>query len=70
VRATAPGSGALLTGVVRSLAPAIVAHGIATAAQLGLDDLQGRIERETRRVDAVILLPTVVGAWGRSVDTA
>jgi SAM-dependent methyltransferase len=70
VRATAPGSGALLAGVVRSLAPVIVANGIATAAQLRLDHLQERIERETRRVDAVILLPTVVGAWGRSVDTA
>ena len=70
VRAAAPGSGGLLAGVVRSLAPAIVAHGIATAAQLDLDDLQGRLERETRRVDAVILLPTVVGAWGQSVDAA
>ena len=70
VRAAAPGSGGLLAGVVRSLAPAIVAHGIATAAQLELDDLQGRLERETRRVDAVILLPTVVGAWGQSVDAA
>jgi hypothetical protein len=68
VRSTVAGSGALLAGVIRSLAPAIIAHRIATARQLGLENLQQRIERAARRVDAVFLLPTVVGAWGRSVD--
>jgi ubiquinone/menaquinone biosynthesis C-methylase UbiE len=61
-----PSGGALVAGVVRSLAPVIVARGIATPEQLQLDTLQARITEEVRRADAVLLPPTVVGAWGRS----
>ena len=57
----------LLAGVVRSLSTAIVQHGIATAEQLDLGTLEDRIANALRRADAVMLLPTVVGAWGRSV---
>ena len=56
----------LLAGVVRSLSTAIVQHGIATAEQLALPTLEDRIADELRRGDAVMLLPTVVGAWGHS----
>lgn len=56
----------LLAGVVRSLSTAIVQHGIATAEQLDLPTLEDRIADELRRADAVMLLPTVVGAWGRN----
>lgn len=56
----------LLAGVVRSLATAIVQNGIATAEQLDLPTLETRIADQLRRADAVLLPPTVVGAWGRS----
>lgn len=61
-----PAAARLLAGVVRSLAGAIVTHGIATAEQLALDTLEARLADELRRADAVLLPPTVVGAWGRS----
>jgi hypothetical protein len=57
---------AMLAGVVRSLAPAIVRHGIATADQLDIATLKRRIMEAVRHADAVILPPTVVGAWGYS----
>ena len=55
---------ALVAGVVTSMAPAIVAGGIATEAELGLPTLRERIAEELRRERAVLLPPTVVGAWG------
>lgn len=54
----------LLAGVVRSLARQIVEHGIADEAELGLETLQQRIAEQVAAREAVILLPTVVGAWG------
>jgi hypothetical protein len=60
-----PGAARLLGGVVRSLSGAIVGHGIATAEQLALDTLEARLAEELERADAVLLPPTVVGAWGR-----
>jgi ubiquinone/menaquinone biosynthesis C-methylase UbiE len=59
---TGPG---LLAGVVRSLADVIKTHGIATAEQLDVATLDRRIADELRREQAVLLPPTVVGAWGR-----
>jgi hypothetical protein len=56
---------ALLAGVVRSLADVITRHGIATVEQLGLATLDRRIAGELRREQAVLLLPTLVGARGR-----
>jgi SAM-dependent methyltransferase len=54
----------LAAGVARSLAGQIVAQGIADEAELGLDTLQERIAEQVRARDAVVLPPTVVGAWG------
>jgi ubiquinone/menaquinone biosynthesis C-methylase UbiE len=54
----------LCAGVTRSLAPQIVAQGIADEPELGLDTLQERIADQIRAQDAVILAPAVVGAWG------
>jgi SAM-dependent methyltransferase len=54
----------LCAGVVRSLAPQIVAQGIADEAELGLETLQERIAEQVVARDAVILPPAVVGAWG------
>jgi ubiquinone/menaquinone biosynthesis C-methylase UbiE len=60
-----PSGPALLAGIVRSLAGAITSHGIATAEQLDIATLDQRIADELRRAQAVLLPPTVVGAWGR-----
>ena len=54
----------LCAGVARSLAPQILAHGIADEAELGLDTLQERIAEQVVSRDAVIIPPAVVGAWG------
>jgi hypothetical protein len=61
-----PAAARLLGAVVRSLAAAIVHHGIATAEQLALETLETRLADELKRADAVLLPPTVVGAWGRT----
>jgi ubiquinone/menaquinone biosynthesis C-methylase UbiE len=60
-----PAGPLLCAGVTRSLAPQIIAQGIADEAELGLDTLQERVAEELRAHDVVMLLPTVVGAWGR-----
>ena len=55
---------AFLAGIVRSLANVITQHGFATAEQLGLDTLEQRIGDALQREQAVLLPPTLVGAWG------
>ena len=62
---TDPRSPLLIAGVVRSLAPQIVAAGIATGDELALDTLHDRIAHDVAAAGAVILPPAVVGAWGR-----
>jgi ubiquinone/menaquinone biosynthesis C-methylase UbiE len=59
-----PSGPAFVSGVVRSLAAAIVRHGIATDEQLNLGTLEQRIADSIREAGAVLLPPTVVGAWG------
>ena len=61
-----PSGVAMLAGVMRSLAPAIIRHGIATAEQLELTTLEQRLSEAVRQAGSVILTPTVVGAWGVS----
>jgi ubiquinone/menaquinone biosynthesis C-methylase UbiE len=63
-----PSGPALFAGVTRSLAPAIIRHDIATAEQLDIASLERRIAEGVRNADAVILPPTVVGAWGYSPE--
>jgi SAM-dependent methyltransferase len=60
-----PTGPAFLAGVARALAGPIVAAGIATEDELGLATLQQRIADELQSANAVLLLPDVVGAWGR-----
>jgi SAM-dependent methyltransferase len=60
-----PAGPALLAGVVNSLAPVILASGIATEEELGLDSLQERLARELQTSRAIGLMPAVAGAWGR-----
>lgn len=59
------GAARLLAGVTRTLAPQMEAAGIATVEELGLDTLPQRLEAAQREAGAVVLLPTVAGAWGR-----
>jgi ubiquinone/menaquinone biosynthesis C-methylase UbiE len=54
----------LCAAVTRSLAPQIVAQGIADEAELGLDTLEARIAEQVRAHDAVVMPPVVAGAWG------
>jgi len=61
-----PAAARLLGSVVHSLSGAIIGHGIATAEQLALETLEARLAEALRRADAVLLPPTVVGAWGRA----
>jgi SAM-dependent methyltransferase len=56
---------AMLAAVVRTLAPQIVAQGIATEDELGLASFEERLRQQVAAAHAVVLVPTVVGAWGR-----
>jgi SAM-dependent methyltransferase len=64
-----PAAARLIVGVTRSLAGAIVQHGIATDEELDLATLESRLAEAIAEADAVLLPPTVVGAWGRSPIT-
>jgi SAM-dependent methyltransferase len=59
----------LLAGAVRSLTEAIVGHRIATAEQIGLDTLEQRVADALARAQAVLMPPTVAGAWGKRAAT-
>jgi SAM-dependent methyltransferase len=56
---------AFLAGVANALAGPIVAAGFATEDELELGTLGQRMGEELRSANAVLLLPDVVGAWGR-----
>ncbi len=60
-----PAGPAMLSGIVRTLGPAIVASGIASDEELALDSLEERIAHELQSNRAMFLLPAVAGAWGR-----
>jgi len=60
-----PRGPAMMSGVVRSLAPRMLAAGIATSEQLGLDTLTDRIAARLRASRSVFVSPILVGAWGR-----
>jgi ubiquinone/menaquinone biosynthesis C-methylase UbiE len=69
VARTAVGSGpdsgayALLAETIRSLLPRIEALGVASAEDVGIDSLADRLRDETVSAGALIVLPTLVGAW-------
>ncbi len=60
-----PAGARMIAGVTRSLAPQMVAAGIATEQELGLDTLEQRIADELREAGATVVMPTVAGAFGR-----
>ena len=60
-----PRGPALLSAVVHSLAPHILAAGLATPDQIDPDRLRGRLAEAVRTAGAVFLPPVLAGAWGR-----
>jgi SAM-dependent methyltransferase len=56
---------ALLSGVTASLLPAMEQRGVATAADVDLATLDGRLRDELRAYDAMVTPPPLVGAWAR-----
>jgi len=59
-----PASAAQLSGVVQALSQSILAGGHATEAEL--DSFPARLREAIVEADAVVLPPTVVGAWGHT----
>lgn len=58
-----PAGPGLLGGVVRSLADVITKNGIVTAEELEVDTLDERLRDALNREQAVLLPPTLAGAW-------
>lgn len=56
---------ALLSGVVRTLVPKIVEAGLATAEHIDIETLEARVAGAMQASGAVLLPPTLAGAWGR-----
>lgn len=54
-----------VVGVVRAMKDAIVASGVATEEDMGLDTLDERLSEAIETANAVFTVPTVVGGWGR-----
>jgi ubiquinone/menaquinone biosynthesis C-methylase UbiE len=63
-----PDGPALFAGVVRALLPLMVKTGVATAGQVDLATLEGRLADELLAADAVFAHPTLVSAWGTIRD--
>jgi ubiquinone/menaquinone biosynthesis C-methylase UbiE len=60
------GAYALLADSIRSLLPQLEALGVASAEEVEIESLSGRLRDQTVSADALIILPTLVGAWARS----
>ena len=63
--AASPIGPVMVAGVVRTLAPAIVGHGLATEEELDLDTLADRITSALAESGSVLVPPILAGAWGR-----
>jgi SAM-dependent methyltransferase len=54
-----------LTEVVRSLMPAMEKFDVATAEQVGISDLEQRLQSEVVSSGGVAISPSLIGAWTR-----
>jgi len=61
-----PDGQALLAGIVRTLLPAIERNRIATANEVDIDTLQGRLRDEMEQAQAVFAFPTLTCAWANA----
>lgn len=59
-----------VTGITRTLQPLMVAHGVATGEEIGLDTLTERLRDEAVGLDATIVSPMLIGAWSRNQAVA
>lgn len=59
-----PAGPGMLVGVVRSLAPVILGHGLATEDELDLDTLGERAAAALAERASVLVPPLLAGAWG------
>jgi SAM-dependent methyltransferase len=53
----------MVTDVIRSLLPVLAKMGIATAAEVEIDSLQGRLQQEIVAGGGVAISPSLIGAW-------
>jgi len=56
---------ASLAGIARTLLPAMIARGIATAEEVGIETLVDRLRDEAVATGATIYTPPLIGAWLR-----
>jgi len=61
-----PTGPAMLAGVISSLAPVMVAHGLATLEELQLETLAERASASMQANGSVLVPPVLCGAWGRT----
>jgi SAM-dependent methyltransferase len=59
---------AYLAHTLRSLLPIAEKLGVTTGAEVQIDTLADRLREEVVRADAVVVLPSLVGAWSRIPD--
>jgi ubiquinone/menaquinone biosynthesis C-methylase UbiE len=52
-----------ITSIVSSLLPMIERHGVAVAADIGIDTLTARLREELICCNGVSILPSIIGAW-------
>jgi SAM-dependent methyltransferase len=52
-----------VTSIVSSLLPMIERHGVASAADIGIDTLTARLREELIRRNGISILPSIIGAW-------
>lgn len=55
-----------LAGIVRTLLPAIVGTGVASAEEVGIDTLADRLRAVFVESDATLVAPALVGGWART----
>lgn len=60
-----PVGSVMVAGVVRSLMPVILGHGLATADEIDVDTLQSRVAASLAEHGSALVPPMLVGAWGR-----
>lgn len=53
---------------VRTLLPVIVGAGLATEEEIDIDTLERRLHDALASVEGILRIPTLVGAWGRTVS--
>lgn len=52
-----------VTGIISSLMPMMERHGVATAADIGIDTLAARLREEMVSHEGISILPSLIGAW-------